>query len=98
MALQIARRNPPQYECRVLFFTDGFCDCSYCSGKSGNEKNCFKLEADQLDAMGVQIDVIGFGGIDESILNLIKRGKGKVTVGKTMEEVVEQFKVIAATK
>ncbi|KAA6391978.1 MAG: putative NEK protein kinase, partial [Streblomastix strix] len=64
-ALEIARKNPPQYECRVLFFTDGVCNCSYCSCRSGNEKNCFKSEADQLDAMGIQIDVVGFGRIDE---------------------------------
>ncbi|KAA6398400.1 MAG: putative serine/threonine-protein kinase PLK4 [Streblomastix strix] len=70
-ALEIARRNPPKYECRVLFFTDGVCNCSYCSGKSGNEKNCFKSEADQLDAMGIQIDAIGFG-----LTQMERLGKG----------------------
>ncbi|KAA6394322.1 MAG: hypothetical protein EZS28_010148, partial [Streblomastix strix] len=85
-AIEIARKNQPQYECRLLFFTDGGC-C-----------DCFTNDCNQLDAMGVQIDVIGFGSLSEKVLGLLTRGGGKVTIGKTMEEVMEYFKIIAATK
>ncbi|KAA6374901.1 MAG: hypothetical protein EZS28_029573, partial [Streblomastix strix] len=62
-AIEIARKNPPQYECRLLFFTDGY--------QSGD----YRMD----------------------ILNKLARRGGKVSVGKTMDDVVKIFKRIAAT-
>ncbi|KAA6383670.1 MAG: putative serine/threonine-protein kinase Nek3, partial [Streblomastix strix] len=65
-AIEIAGRNPPSYECKVIFFTNGQC-C-----------NCFSDEADQFDQFGISIDVVGFNGANQHILNLLTRGIGHI--------------------
>ncbi|KAA6369133.1 MAG: hypothetical protein EZS28_035340, partial [Streblomastix strix] len=47
-AVQVAQRNTPEYECRVLFFTDG-----------GNNGDDFTGSANQLHQMKVRIDAVG---------------------------------------
>ncbi|KAA6362586.1 MAG: hypothetical protein EZS28_041887, partial [Streblomastix strix] len=72
-AIPLAQRNPPQYECRILFFTDG----------NGNDAT---TQCNQLAAMKVKIDVVGFGSLRENSLNGLVRCGGQVSIGKTMAE------------
>ncbi|KAA6378936.1 MAG: putative NEK protein kinase, partial [Streblomastix strix] len=76
-AIEIAGRNTPSYQCRIIFFTNGQC-C-----------NCFTVEADQFDQLGITIDVVGFNGADQNILKLLIRGGGHVFID---EEFNNEFK------
>ncbi|KAA6402261.1 MAG: hypothetical protein EZS28_002207, partial [Streblomastix strix] len=82
-AIPLVQRNPPQYECRILFFTDG----------NGNDAT---TQCNQLAAMKVKIDVVGFGSLRENSLNGLVRCGGQVSIGKTMAEVAEIFQKISA--
>ncbi|KAA6401690.1 MAG: putative CAMK family protein kinase [Streblomastix strix] len=70
-AVQIAQRNPPEYECKVVFFTDG-----------GNNGGDFTGSANWIHQMKVRIDAVVFGGADENALKLLIRGEGRVSVEK----------------
>ncbi|KAA6403970.1 MAG: hypothetical protein EZS28_000496, partial [Streblomastix strix] len=84
-AIPLAQRNTPQYECRILFFTDGYSETDATA------------ECNQLATFGVRIDVVGFGKLSEKSLNSLVRCGGKVSIGKTMDDVVKIFVRIAAT-
>ncbi|KAA6392704.1 MAG: putative protein kinase [Streblomastix strix] len=77
------KKNPPKYECRILFFTDGY----------GNDATS---QCNQLAAMGVRIDDVGFGSLNQSSLNSLVRCGGQVFIGSTMAEVAQIFDRISA--
>jgi hypothetical protein len=84
IALQFINRNPPLYECRILFFTDG-------------QAGIPNQELAQIRRLGVRMDVIGYGSVQGNILNQLVTCGGQVTMYRTMDDVQAGFRAIAAT-
>jgi hypothetical protein len=84
VALQVVGRNPAQYECRILFFTDGGADIP-------------TAELQRLRAAGIRMDAVGYGGADEGVLRQLVTCGGQVTIGRTITDVQDVFRAIAAT-
>jgi len=75
-ALPLINQTPPNYDCRILFFTDGCPDSeSYDSYLS------------TIRSRGVRLDAIGFGSANQSVLNHLCQNGGTATIGQTMNEV-----------
>jgi hypothetical protein len=86
LALQVVGRNSPEYECRILFFTDG---------EAGHPSS----EIATLQSKSVRIDVVGLGSLSQSESNLLESlvtCGGTVTIGAAMNDVGEAFRAIAA--
>jgi hypothetical protein len=83
-AIPIIRRNPANYECRILFFTDGY------GGPATDE-------VAQVQRLGVRLDAVGFGGGRQDVLQQLVTCGGTVTIGQTMNDVQQVFVRIAAT-
>jgi predicted metal-dependent peptidase len=82
LALQVVGRNPSGYECRILFFTDG-------------QAGIPTTELQTLRTKGIRMDVVGYGSVNESVLNQLVTG-GEVTIGRTINDVQNVFRAIAA--
>jgi hypothetical protein len=65
-----SRRDLPQYEPRILFFTDGGADIS--SSQLG-----------QLEVMSVRMDVVGYGSVSQQTLDQLATGGGQLTISCT---------------
>jgi uncharacterized protein with von Willebrand factor type A (vWA) domain len=83
-AIPIIQRNPANYECRILFFTDGY-------GGSATD------EVAQVQRLGVRLDAVGVGGSEQNVLRQLVTCGGTVTIGQTMNDVQQVFVRIAAT-
>jgi hypothetical protein len=73
-AIPVAKRTPPGYECRILFFTDG--------GASIPSK-----ELAELTSLGIRMDVVRFERAPMKTLNRLVTCQGTASLGKTMDEV-----------
>jgi hypothetical protein len=78
VALQVVGRNPPKYECRILFFTDG-------------EAGVPTAELQTIRSKGIRMDVIGYRSGKDGVLKQLVTGGGQLTIGRTMEEVQIAF-------
>jgi hypothetical protein len=87
LANQLADDPIPNYETRVLFFTDGY----------PNDNDPYIVECDNLFNKGVVIHAIGFGSVNKNILDTLVRNEGLVYIGKTMVDVAQAFQRIGAT-
>jgi hypothetical protein len=83
VALEVVGRNPSGYECRILFFTDGGAGIP-------------TAESRTLRNQRIRMDVVGYGSVDSDVLNQLVTGGGQVTIGKTIEEVQEAFRILAS--
>jgi hypothetical protein len=83
MALQVVNRNRPQYECRILFFTDG--------GASHPSSEIAAIQSKR-----VRMDVVGLGSISRSMLDRLVTCGGTVTIGAAMNDMGGTFCAIAA--
>jgi uncharacterized protein with von Willebrand factor type A (vWA) domain len=82
MALEIFDRNNPQYECRIIFFTDG--QAKYPSS-----------EIAALESRHVRMDVVGLGQVDQPMLESLVTCGGTVTTGEP-DELSGLFSSLAA--
>ncbi|KAA6367727.1 MAG: hypothetical protein EZS28_036746, partial [Streblomastix strix] len=82
-AIQIAQRNPPDYECNIIFFTSQ--DCCICFGN----------EIVELNRMNIWIEAIGFLNADQTTLDILVRNGGHYSIAGTMEEVHNLFTQLA---
>jgi hypothetical protein len=73
----------PQYESRIVFFTDGLASIP-------------TAELAALDRVNVRMDVVGCGSMDRSALSKLVIGGGQLSIRKTIEDVQEVFRAIAA--
>jgi MoxR-like ATPase len=83
VAIELIRQNPCLYECRILFFTDG------CAGIPTEELS-------KIRTLGVRMDAIGYGSVNESILQQLVTCGGQVSLYRTMDDVQKGFRAIAA--
>jgi uncharacterized protein YegL len=83
VALQVVGRNPSGYECRILFFTDG-------------DGSVPTAELQTLRRKGIRMDVVGYGSVNSNVLNQLVTGGGQVTIGRTINDVQNVFRAIAA--
>jgi hypothetical protein len=83
VALEVVGRNPSGYECRILFFTDGGASIP-------------TAELQTLQNRGIRMDAVGYGGADEAVLKQLVTCGGQVTIGRTMNDVQDVFRAIAA--
>jgi hypothetical protein len=81
--IPVVQRNPAGYECRILFFTDG-------------RASIPSSELQQLRNMGTRMDVVGFGSVNQSILNQLVTCGGTVSIGRTMNDVQAVFASLAS--
>jgi hypothetical protein len=85
VALQIVSRNPSDYECRILFFTDGNADAP-------------TAQLQRIVNMNIRMDIVGYGSMSQEVLNQLVSCGGTVTNSRTIDEVQEAFCAIAATE
>jgi len=76
-AIPLIDRTPPNYECRILFFTDG---CP-------NHGDYYDGYLSTIRSKGVRLDAVGFGDVNQDTLNKLCQNGGTATIGKTMTEV-----------
>jgi hypothetical protein len=84
-AFPIIERNPPGYECRIVFFTDG------------KPESFPTNEIASVQSSGIRLDPVGFGKVNRDVLNKMVSGGGTVSIGHTMQEVRQAFIRIAAS-
>jgi hypothetical protein len=78
LAIPVAKRTPPDYECRILFFTDG-----------GARIPTTELE--ELTRLGIRMDVVGFGRATETTIKALVTCGGTASMGKGMDDVMTIF-------
>jgi hypothetical protein len=83
VALEVVGRNPSEYECRILFFTDG-----------GDRIPTAELQT--LRDLKIRMDVVGNASADKKALYQLVTCGGQVTIGSTMDDVENAFRVSAA--
>jgi hypothetical protein len=79
-----SRADIPQYECRIVFFTDGGAGVP-------------TSELKQLKDLGIRMDVIGCGSVDESRLRELVLGGGELKLIADIDQVADALCAIAAT-
>jgi hypothetical protein len=72
------------FECRIVFFTDGTALIPI-------------AELQRLQTMKTQIDVVGYGDVDEQVLGKLVTGGGQLSIRRTIHEISDVFCAIAAS-
>jgi hypothetical protein len=82
--IPVVKRTPTQYECRIVFFTDG-------------EASIPSSQLQQLRDMGTRMDVVGFGSVNEGVLKQLPTCGGTLSIGRTMNDIKAVFVTLASS-